>query len=173
MSKNTGIDRKKPDVISETGQSLRPSSRTNNRTIRSAAPDSIRHRPITAAIAITIPILPAVVPKASATRVIFTATVPDYTTPDDTLYIAGGFQGWNPGGNPMTRVDDTTWQISLTFVDGESLEYKYARGSWEAVEKDAGCGEIPNRTVTVEYSGDGTQEVSDSVVKWRDLDGCP
>jgi glycosidase len=106
-------------------------------------------------------------------EVIFSATVPDYTTPDDTLYIAGGFQGWNPGGDPMTRVDDTTWQITLTFVDGESLEYKYARGSWEAVEKDAGCGEIPNRTVTVEYSGDGTQEVADTIVKWRDLDGCP
>ncbi|MEA2027130.1 MAG: CBM20 domain-containing protein, partial [Chloroflexota bacterium] len=105
--------------------------------------------------------------------VTFTLAVPDYTTPDDTLYIAGGFQGWDPGGDSMTRVDDTTWAITLEFEDATELEYKYARGSWDAVEKDAGCGEIPNRTLTVEYSADGTQEVADTVEKWRDLDHCP
>jgi hypothetical protein len=105
--------------------------------------------------------------------VTFTLTVPDHTTPDDTIYIAGGFQGWDPGGDPMTRIDDTTWTITLPFEDATALEYKYARGSWEAVEKDAGCGEIPNRTLTVEYSADGTMDVFDSVEKWRDLDGCP
>ena len=105
--------------------------------------------------------------------VTFTVTVPDHTTPDDTIYIAGGFQGWNPGGHPMTRVDDTTWAITLQLEDATNLEYKYARGSWEAVEKDAGCGEIPNRTLTVEYSAGGRQEVADRIEKWRDLDGCP
>ena len=105
--------------------------------------------------------------------VTFIAIAPEHTTPDDTLYIAGGFQGWNPGGDPMTRVDETTWSITLPFEDATGLEYKYARGSWEAVEKDAGCGEIPNRTVTVEYSVGGTQEVVDTIEKWRDLDACP
>jgi hypothetical protein len=108
-----------------------------------------------------------------AVEVAFTVTVPDYTTATDTLYIAGDFQGWNPGGNPMTRVDDTTWTIMLPFEDATRLEYKYARGSWEAVEKDAGCGEIANRTLTVEYSAGGTQEVADTIEKWRDLDQCP
>ncbi len=105
--------------------------------------------------------------------VTFTVTVPEHTTPDDTIYIAGSFQGWNPGADPMTRLDDSTWSITLPFEDATSLEYKYARGSWEAVEKDAGCGEIANRTLTVEYAADGGQEVSDVVAKWRDLDQCP
>ena len=105
--------------------------------------------------------------------VTFNLTVPDYTTADDTIYIAGGFQGWDPGGDPMTRVDDTTWAITLPFEDATTLEYKYARGSWDAVEKDAGCGEIPNRTLNVEYSADGTMEIFDTVEKWRDLDQCP
>ena len=39
--------------------------------------------------------------------VTFTVVVPEYTTPTDTIYIAGGFQGWNPGGDPMTRLGDT------------------------------------------------------------------
>ena len=67
----------------------------------------------------------------------------------------------------------TTWAITLPFEDGTALEYKYARGSWEAVEKDAGCGEIPNRTLNVEYSSGGTMEVFDTIEKWRDLDQCP
>ena len=105
--------------------------------------------------------------------VTFTVVVPEYTMPTDTIYIAGGFQGWNPGGDPMTRLDDTTWTITLPFVDATELEYKYARGSWEAVEKDAGCGEIPNRTLTVGSTAGGTQEVIDTIEKWRDLDQCP
>ena len=84
----------------------------------------------------------------------------------------GGFQGWDPGATPMTRVDDSHWSISLEFQDAETLEYKYTRGSWEAVEKDAGCGEVPNRTLTVEFEREGTQDVADSVEKWRDLDAC-
>ena len=105
--------------------------------------------------------------------VTFTVVVPAGTTPDDSLYIAGSFQGWSPGADVMTRVDDTTWSITLPFEDGADLEYKYTRGSWEAVEKDPGCGEIANRTLTVEYAPGGVQEVVDSVATWRDLDGCP
>ena len=105
--------------------------------------------------------------------VTFSVKVPEHTTPDDTIYIAGGFQGWSPGSDPMTRLDATTWAITLPFEDATNLEYKYARGSWEAVEKDAGCGEIPNRTVTVEYGAAGTMEILDVIEKWRDLDRCP
>jgi hypothetical protein len=104
--------------------------------------------------------------------VTFSVTIPPTSDPDDVVYIAGGFQGWDPDGTPMTQVDDSTWAISLEFEDAANLEYKYTRGSWEAVEKDAGCGEIPNRTLSVEYAGEGRMEVRDDVEKWRDLDGC-
>ncbi len=114
-----------------------------------------------------------VVAEERVVDVVFRVTVPPSTTPDDTIYIAGSFQGWSPGGDPMTRLDDSTWAITLPFVDGSELEYKYARGSWEAVEKDAGCGEIANRTLAVEYTAAGGQVVNDSVEKWRDLDQCP
>ena len=84
----------------------------------------------------------------------FTVTVPPNTPPGDTIYIAGDFQGWDPGGTPMTKVDDVTWTITLPFTEGDAPQYKYTRGSWEAVEKDAGCGEIPNRTVPVTFGED-------------------
>ena len=104
--------------------------------------------------------------------VTFTVTVPKGTPATATVYIAGDFQGWNPASTPMTKVDDLTWTITLPFVDGAAPQYKYTRGSWEAVEKDAGCGELPNRTLSAAFGASGEQAVSDGVEKWRDLDRC-
>jgi hypothetical protein len=47
------------------------------------------------------------------------------------------------------------------------------RGDWLAVEKDEGCGEIPNRELTVEHGTEGTLVQDDTVAKWRDIDECP
>jgi glycosidase len=104
--------------------------------------------------------------------VTFVVHVPDYTPAGDTVYIAGDFQGWDPGATPMERVDATTWSITLTFSEGDALQYKFTRGSWDAVEKDAGCGEIPNREATIVYGTDGTQTLDHVVEKWRDVDQC-
>ena len=105
--------------------------------------------------------------------VTFTVTVPHTTPASDTVYIAGGFQGWDPAGTPMTRVDATSFEITLTFPEATALQYKYARGSWDAVEKDAGCGELPNRELTVQHGTAGAFAQADEVAKWRDVDACP
>lgn len=105
--------------------------------------------------------------------VTFTVSVPPQTPADDTIYIAGDFQGWDPAGKPMERLDDSTWAITLPFTEGAPPQYKYTRGSWEAVEKDDACGELANRTITVSYGEGGTAEVADTVAKWRDVDACP
>ena len=110
---------------------------------------------------------------AREVAVTFTVGVPPNTPPGDTVYIAGDFQGWDPGATAMTRVDSTTWEITLTFPEATPLQYKYTRGSWEAVEKDSGCGEIPNRELTVQHGTDGTLLQPDEVGKWRDVDNCP
>jgi hypothetical protein len=104
--------------------------------------------------------------------VTFTVSLPATTPPGDTIFIAGDFQGWNPAGTPMTKVDGTTWTITLPFTEGVEPQYKYTRGSWEAVEKDGACGEIPNRTFDVTYGDTGAQPVADTVEKWRDVDQC-
>lgn len=104
--------------------------------------------------------------------VTFVVTVPSNTPAADTLFIAGDFQGWDPGATPMTRVDERTWSITLPFTEGDKPQYKFTRGSWEAVEKDAACGEIPNRTVSVTYGTEGAQEVPSTVETWRDVNQC-
>ena len=118
----------------------------------------------------------ASVTTAAETRpvdLVVTVALPAGTPATDTIYIAGDFQGWDPQGTPMTKVDDATWTITLPFVEGDAPQYKFTRGSWEAVEKDAQCGEIPNRTVAVTFGDAGTMQVADTVELWRDLGGCP
>jgi hypothetical protein len=73
----------------------------------------------------------------------------------------------------MTQVAPDTWSIDLPFRDGTAIQYKYTRGSWEAVEKDEACGEIPNRTLTVDGAKGASQVIEDTVDKWRDIDACP
>jgi len=104
--------------------------------------------------------------------VTFVVTLPGNTPVADTIFIAGDFQGWDPGGTPMTKVGATSWTITLPFTEGDRPQYKFTRGSWEAVEKDPGCAEIPNRTVEVTFGSDGSQRVADTVGKWRDVDQC-
>jgi hypothetical protein len=112
------------------------------------------------------------VAESREVAVTFTVSVPGYTPPGETVYIAGDFQGWDPGATPMAQRDAVTWTITLTFTEGRDPQYKYTRGSWEAVEKDDGCGEIPNRTFRVTHGTDATQALSDRVGKWRDIDQC-
>ncbi len=112
--------------------------------------------------------------------VAFNVTVP--ATTDATgmsVYIAGSLQHldgglpeWNPGGTVLTRVDGTTWTITLTGTETTAIEYKYALGSWDYVEKDASCSEIGNRMLTLSYGADGTQTVNDTVLNWLNVSPC-
>jgi glycosidase len=124
--------------------------------------------------------------EAQATAVLRTVTlVFNVTVPVSTdatgksVYIAGfldrldgGLPQWNPGGVVLTRVDATHWTITLTGKEATQIEYKYALGSWDYVEKDAGCGEVANRQLTLSYGADGTQVVKDTVVNWRNVSPC-
>ncbi len=111
---------------------------------------------------------------------VFNVTVPATTDGTGSLvYIAGfldrldgGLPQWNPGGVSLTRVDATHWTITLTGKEGVQIEYKYALGSWDFVEKDNSCGEIANRQLTLSYGSTGTQTINDVVENWRNVAPC-
>jgi hypothetical protein len=86
--------------------------------------------------------------------------------------LDGGLPQWNPGGVVLTRVDATHWTITLTGKEGVQIEYKYTLGDWDHVEKDASCGEIANRQLTLSYGANGTQAVNDTVQNWRNVSPC-
>lgn len=111
---------------------------------------------------------------------VFNVTVP--ATTDATgrsVYIAGfldrldgNLPQWDPGGVVLTRLDATHWTITLTGQENVQIEYKYTLGDWDHVEKDASCGEIANRQLTLTYGADGTMAVNDTVLNWRNIAPC-
>ncbi|MDK2806115.1 MAG: hypothetical protein PWQ94_1279 [Thermoanaerobacterium sp.] len=113
-----------------------------------------------------ITIKPDVVPI----QVTFNVTVPDYTP--DAVNLAGTFPNinWDPSSQQMKKVNENTYSITLTLDEGTQIEYKYARGSWDKVEKDEYGNELAaNRKVTIVNQGDNKMVINDTVYRWRDI----
>jgi len=112
---------------------------------------------------------------ARPVRVTFNAALPACTPrvgdPTGDIYMGGSVNGWNSCGTLMTRADLLA-SVTLTFREGHHLGHKYTRGSWDYVEKGAGCEEIANRAATVVYGSDGTMQVDDTVPNWRNTPPC-
>lgn len=107
---------------------------------------------------------------AAQAQVTFRITaVPANTPANTTLYIAGTFNSWNPGSaaHAFTHNADGSYQITLPAATG-TMEYKFTRGSWAAVETNAANGAVPNRTYTF---GSGAATVLCQVLNWEDLAG--
>ncbi len=86
--------------------------------------------------------------------------------------LDGGYPQWDPGAVALTRVDATHWTITFTGKESVQIEYKYTLGDWDHVEKDAACGEIGNRMLTLSYGATGTMTVNDLVQNWRNVSPC-
>ncbi|MGZ4788258.1 MAG: fibronectin type III domain-containing protein, partial [Terriglobales bacterium] len=110
----------------------------------------------------------------------FNVTVP--STTDGTgfsVHIAGtldqldgNLPAWDPGAVSLTKIDGTHWTITLTGSEGVQLQYKYALGSWDYVEKGGSCEELNNRAVTLTYGTNGMQTQNDQVLNWRNVAPC-
>ncbi|MFC4766350.1 alpha-amylase family glycosyl hydrolase [Effusibacillus consociatus] len=117
----------------------------------------------------TVSITPNVVPV----KVTFRVTVPYYTGTNFPVHVAGEFPGaaWNPGASDyqFEYKGNDIWEKTVTLEEGMQIQYKYARGSWDRVEKDGNGQEVYNRLLVVRDSGNGTMVVQDTVARWRDM----
>lgn len=104
---------------------------------------------------------------AAAEPVTFRVIAPTSTPAGATLYIAGSFQGWNPGSaaHRLTDRGGGLHEITLDLAAGTTLEFKFTRGDWGKVEKGPGGDELPNRTWTV----GGAATLQRTVARWSDL----
>ena len=91
------------------------------------------------------------------------------TPTDASIYLAGNFNGWNPGDVTYVLDDnnDGTFQIEITPNPG-LLEFKFTRGSWATVEGNESGGFRPNRQL--QYDGSPTLEEVE-ILGWEDLGG--
>ena len=94
--------------------------------------------------------------------------IPANTPAASTIYVAGNFNGWNPGSTPMTA--DGSGNYTYTVPEGSAvLEYKFTRGAWSSVEANATGNDIPNRTAN--FTG-SPQTLNLTVQSWKDLGGA-
>ncbi|NOU46946.1 MAG: T9SS type A sorting domain-containing protein [Bacteroidales bacterium] len=95
-------------------------------------------------------------------------SMPDSTPQNATIYIAGSFNGWNPGEQGFSLTLNTNNQPEITLPSGSgTIEFKFTRGSWETVEGTENGTFVPNRTFTF---GNG-QTVEIIIAGWEDTDG--
>lgn len=114
--------------------------------------------------------LPLIATAALATpetvTITFVVTPPAGTPAGATLWISGNLPqlgSWNGAGVRLAALPDGRHAATVVVPDGEWLEYKVTRGSWETVEKGAGGEELSNRTLSV--AGDDTVRIV--VARWR------
>jgi len=96
--------------------------------------------------------------------------LPENTPPEDIIYIAGTFNGWDPGDPDFALAlnGEGSWEIMLgAQSEGSLIEFKFTRGDWGTVEKGANGEEIANRTFT--YGNGDTVYVV--ILNWADVSG--
>lgn len=97
--------------------------------------------------------------------------IPSQTPSNETIYIAGNFNQWNPG-NPDYKLQKDAqgrWNITLNLNPG-AYQFKFTRGSWATVEGNAEGKVISNRTYN--HTG-GARTTELKIEGWEDLSGTP
>jgi predicted alpha/beta superfamily hydrolase len=105
--------------------------------------------------------------RRDTASVTFRVTAPATTPHGDPVFVAGDFQGWDPG-DPAYRLTDLgglTYEIALDLTVGNTIQFKFTRGDWGKVEKGPNGEEIPNRTHAVT----GAETLELTVANWADL----
>lgn len=97
-------------------------------------------------------------------------SLPAYTPPQDSIYIAGDFTGWNPGNIDyvMHKNEQGKWAITLAAQPNlTAIAFKFTRGTWATVEKGSSGEEINDRTFT--YGNGDTVHII--IYNWADNGG--
>ena len=100
-----------------------------------------------------------------------TIDVPASTPDTASVYIAGTFNGWEPGlpAYRLTRQPDGDYSIELPATVRGGILFKFTLGSWERVETTSDGADVPNRSFTV--PAEGPAQYTSSVAGWKSGDG--
>ncbi len=80
---------------------------------------------------------------------------PDYTPQEDSIYLVGSFNDWNPKDQNFRfhKLNDGRWQYNF-LTPMPDFEFKITRGSWTTVEGGVVSEPLPNRF----YANTGRQK---------------
>lgn len=93
--------------------------------------------------------------------------VPANTPTGSSIYIAGNFNGWDPGNAAQLLTTNTNGKLQVLVSGSGSMEFKFTRGTWATVEGSETGGFLPNRTFTFGT----TDTLYVTILSWEDLGG--
>jgi hypothetical protein len=73
-----------------------------------------------------------VCPPPAQVDVTFQVDMSNQVVSPDGVHLAGSFQGWNYGSNPMTHVGDGIYQATVNLTEGDHHTYKFVNGNVRA-----------------------------------------
>ena len=121
-------------------------------------------------VAPSVALVLAITPLADAQLTIHVTKAPPIPA-NGAIYVAGGFNGWNPGSASwkMTQLPDSTWAITMPRGVSGNVEFKLTTGSWDRVELLANGDQMANRSAMVPSTGAETLGVV--VARWDTRNG--
>ena len=94
---------------------------------------------------------------------------PANTPSDAVIYFASSLNSWSPNNINYILQSDGFGNKQIVIPEGTgTISFKFTRGSWATVEKDANGNEIGNRTFTFTNQ---PQTINLTVLSWADLSG--
>lgn len=120
-------------------------------------------------ILLTVLIITVIINSMNAQVDIIVNQFPRYYTPlFDDLYITGTFNGWNEKDEGYKLQNNGgNYSITLNLQEGENIEFKFTRGSWERVETQLDGSFLPNRTLTIQNGS----SLNIQIDNWEDMLG--
>ena len=98
-------------------------------------------------------------------------SLPENTPKEDSFYLAGNINNWNPSDkNFVFKKEGHFYTLILTPLKNDVIEFKCTRGSWAKVEAGKNGEQISNHAIV--YEGEPI-ELSLEIESWEDLDGKP
>ncbi|MGB0839142.1 MAG: alpha/beta hydrolase-fold protein, partial [Chitinophagales bacterium] len=99
------------------------------------------------------------------------APIPENTPAEDTLYLAGNFNGWQPNHPDYQFTKQTNGTYAYVFTNianhkTQTFAFKITRGSWQKVEGNENGQVQPNHLFN--YAPDKTQ-LDVEIKSWEDL----
>ncbi len=77
--------------------------------------------------------------------------IPMNTPSNDAIYISGNFNNWQTNNEDFRMVVDEhgIYHVIINKIPGETIEFKFTRGSWNTVECDYNGNDLPDHHLSI------------------------
>ncbi len=94
--------------------------------------------------------------------------IPMNTPSNDSIYISGNFNNWQTNDEDFRMLVDEhgIYHVIINKIPGETIEFKFTRGSWDTVECDCNGNDLSNHHLSISFE---SVCFFTKVQTWKDL----